>query len=279
MGRADDRTGRRRPRGTRDDAGPSRKSHAWNIPFARRCRAADEAIVYGDHNIVLIIPALNEEATIGPLLRRVDRTVVDLVVVVDNGSTDRTAELAAAGGATVLRETRRGYGSACLKALRDGPTGDLVVFMDGDGSDDPAEIVGLLNVLVSGNVDLVIGSRILGGADEGALTPLQRFGSVLTCFLVRVLWGVRYTDLGPFRAIRREALERLEMADPDFGWTVEMQVKAAQRGLRTAELPVHRAVRKAGNSKVSGTIVGSYLAGTRILGYVIKAKLREVLGR
>ena len=238
-----------------------------------------ETTVYMNHRVALIIPALNEEGTIGPLLSRVDRELVDTVLVVDNGSTDATAARATANGALVLRESRRGYGSACLRALREGQAADLIVFMDGDGSDDPAEIESLLRILVQDHVDLVIGSRVLGGAEPGALTPLQRFGSVLSCFLIRSLWGVRYTDLGPFRAIRRDALERLEMADPDFGWTIEMQVKAAQRGLRTAEIPVRRAVRKAGESKVSGTIIGSYRAGTRILGYVFAAWIREWVRR
>jgi hypothetical protein len=148
--------------------------------------------------------------------------------------------------------------------------------MDGDGSDDPQEIARLLGVLLDQDVDLVIGSRVLGGADHGALTPVQSLGNALTCFLVRILWGVRYTDLGPFRAIRRGALERLEMSDPDFGWTIEMLVKAAQRGLRTAETSVRRNVRAGGTSKVSGTLMGSYRAGTRILGYVLQAKLGEL---
>jgi glycosyltransferase involved in cell wall biosynthesis len=235
--------------------------------------------MYVNHRVTLIIPALNEAETIGPLLSRVDRAIVDTVVVVDNGSKDATATRAAARGAIVLHEARRGYGSACLRGLREGPEADLIVFMDGDGSDDPSEIEALLLVLVRDGADLVIGSRVLGGAEPGALTPLQRFGSVLSSFLIRRLWGVHYTDLGPFRAIRRTALDRLEMADADFGWTVEMQVKAAQRGLRTAEIPVRRTVRKAGESKVSGTIVGSYRAGTRILGYVLAAKWNELVRR
>ena len=235
--------------------------------------------MHRNQRVVLIIPALNEEDTIGPLLARVDRGVVDWVVVVDNGSIDRTAERAAASGATVLREDRRGYGSACLKAVREGPRGDLVVFMDGDGSDDPSEIASMLDALIDREVDLIIGSRALGRSERGALTSVQRFGNTLACFLVRLGWGVRFTDLGPFRAIRRDALDRLEMSDPDFGWTIEMQVKAAQRKLRTSEMPVHRGLRTAGKSKVSGTLVGSYRAGKRILEYILQAKLTELIRR
>jgi glycosyltransferase involved in cell wall biosynthesis len=185
--------------------------------------------------VALIIPALDEEATIGPLLEAVDRILVDQVVVADNGSLDRTGERARQAGATVVRELRRGYGSACLRALREVPEADILVFMDADGSDDPHEIALLLAALRDRDADLVIGSRVLGRAESGSLSGLQRFGNALTCTLVRLFWSVRYSDLGPFRAIRRVALDRLEMSDPDFGWTIEMQVKAAQHGLRAIE--------------------------------------------
>lgn len=229
--------------------------------------------------IGLIIPALNEEETIGPLLGHVNRSIVDWVVVADNGSTDQTARRAREKGALVVHEPRRGYGSACLRALSEAPDADVVVFMDGDGSDDPREIESLVQTLLDLDSDLVIGSRVLGIAEKGALTPVQRFGNSFTCALVRLMWGVRYTDLGPFRAIRRTALDRLRMSDPDFGWTIEMQVKAAQMGLRVFETPVTRRIRRAGKSKVSGNLVGSWRAGKRILGYVVQAKIRELANK
>jgi glycosyltransferase involved in cell wall biosynthesis len=227
--------------------------------------------VFEGQRVCLIIPALDEQDAIGEVVAAVDRELVDRLIVVDNGSTDQTAARARAAGAEVLVEPRRGYGSACLKGLAAATEADLFVFLDGDGSDDPTEIGALLAGLSESSADLVIGSRVLGRAESGALTPLQRFGNALTCNLVRLLWGVRYTDLGPFRAVRRQALERLAMRDPDFGWTIEMQVKAAQRGLRVVERPVACRVRRAGRSKVSGTVLGSWRAGRRILGYVVSA--------
>ncbi len=233
--------------------------------------------MYRGLRISLIIPALNEADAIGPLVSRIPRTIVDDVVVVDNGSNDSTAARARRAGATVLREERRGYGSACLRALREGPRADIYVFLDGDGSDRPEETEKLLSALVDGKADMVIGSRVLGDAEPGALTLLQRLGNRLTCSVVHRLWNVRYTDLGPFRAIHRAALKSLDMQDPDFGWTIEMQVKAAQRGLRVIEVPVSRSPRISGRSKVSGNLIGSVRAGSRILGYVVRAKGEELL--
>jgi rSAM/selenodomain-associated transferase 1 len=235
--------------------------------------------MYCGHQVAVIIPALDEEEAIGPVVGAVDRSVVDQVVVADNGSTDNTAEIAARAGALVVREDRRGYGSACLRAIEEVPDADILVFLDADGSDDPAAIEELLKAVVESKADLVIGSRVLGKAEKGALTPLQLFGNWLTCTLVRWLWGVRYSDLGPFRAIRRSSYDRLAMADPDFGWTIEMQVKAAQHDLKTTEIPVDYRVRQAGQSKVSGTLRGSFGAGKRILGYVFEAKFQELRGQ
>jgi glycosyltransferase involved in cell wall biosynthesis len=235
--------------------------------------------VFQGLRVALIIPALDEQEAIGPLLSGVDRRLVDQIVVADNGSTDHTAERALAQGATVVREPRRGYGSACLRAVRELPDADLLVFMDGDGSDDPHQIELLLTALWQRQADLVIGSRVLGQAHRGVLTPLQTFGNAVTCALVRLFWGVRYTDLGPFRAIRRAAYDRLQMSDPDYGWTIEMQVKAAQRKLVVVEIPVSSRPRQAGQSKVSGTLLGSWRAGKRILGYVLQAKVRQLWGR
>lgn len=232
--------------------------------------------MYRNKTVTVILPALNEEESIGPVVSALDRPTVDHVVVADNGSTDGTAAAARRAGATVVAEPRRGYGSACLRGLRAGPKSDIYVFLDGDGSDAPEEVAALLKPLVEQNLDLVLGSRVLGKNESGSLTPLQRLGNALTCRLVHLLWRVRYTDLGPFRAITREALERLDMRDPDFGWTIEMQVKAAQRGLRIKEVPVSHRTRRGGRSKVSGTFLGSYRAGRRILGYVASAKAREL---
>ena len=235
--------------------------------------------MYRGLHVVLIIPALNEAEAIGPLLADVDREIVDVVVVADNGSSDDTGKRAAAAGAVVVREERRGYGSACLKAIAAAPATDILVFMDGDGSDNPREIELLLAGLIDSGADLAIGSRVLGQTETGALTPVQTFGNSLTCGLVHLLWGVRYTDLGPFRVIGRTAYDRLAMHDPDYGWTIEMQVKAAQHDLKAVEIPVTCRTRRTGRSKVSGTWLGSFRAGKRILGYVIAAKAREILDR
>lgn len=216
-----------------------------------------------------VIPALDEEAAIGAVLDAIPRPAVRRVVVADNGSTDRTAEVARAHGALVVTEPRRGYGSACLRAIEAlrGEPPEAVLFLDADGSDDPAQATELLEPIAAGRADLVIGSRALGGADPGALTPTQRFGNWLATRLLRLCYGVRYTDLGPFRAIRWDALEALGMRDRDFGWTVEMQVKAARRGLRHEEVPV-RYRKRVGRSKISGTVSGSVRAGWKILGTI-----------
>ena len=232
--------------------------------------------MYEGLHVAVVIPTLDEEGNIGEVVAAVDRAIVDEVIVADNGSRDATPAVAAAAGATVVVEPRRGYGSACLAGIAAAPRADVLVFLDGDGSDDPRELERLLARLCETGAALVIGSRVLGGAEPGALTAVQRFGNALTCRLVRWLWGVHYTDLGPFRAIRRDALERLAMADPDFGWTIEMQVKAAQHGLPVVEIPVRRRRRQSGRSKVSGTLLGAASAGRTILGYVASAKLREL---
>ena len=214
----------------------------------------------------LIIPALNEEASIALAVEEVSYELFEQVLVVDNGSTDATAVRAAQGGAEVVREPCRGYGQACwtgIQSLRKGI--DTVVFMDGDLSDDPADAARLVETLEEGSYDLVIGSRVLGRAEAGSLEPWQRFGNLLATCLIQLFWGVRFTDLGPFRAVRLEALKRLEMKDRGFGWTVEMQAKAAQMGLRTCEAPVRYRQRRYGRSKISGNLLGSLQAGITIL--------------
>ena len=217
-----------------------------------------------------MMPALNEADALPFVLRDLATLratgVLREVVVVDNGSRDRTADIASAGGATVLHEPQRGYGAACLRGiahLRPDPP-DVLVFMDADRSDDAGEIPALLQPILAGSADLVIGSRTLGRRQPGALTPQARFGNWLATRLIRWRWGFPYTDLGPFRAVRFAALEQLGMRDRDFGWTVEMQVRALQHGLRVAEVPVSYR-KRIGKSKISGTVSGSLKAGVKIL--------------
>lgn len=224
-----------------------------------------------------VIPALDEADNIGRVVASLAPFGLRRVVVCDNGSRDATAEVARAAGAEVVREPQRGYGAACLAGLarlrRDPP--ETVLFLDGDGADDVRRVPDLLGPIEQGWADMVIGSRSLGRAEAGAITPVQRFGNVLSSTLVSLLFDVKFTDLGPFRAIAWPALERLEMADRDFGWTVEMQAKAARRGLRCAEVPVDARVRMAGQSKVSGTVKGSVKAGVKILYTIGREALRR----
>lgn len=223
--------------------------------------------------VAVVMPVLNEAPALPRVLAAIP-TWVGHVIVADNGSTDGSGDIARRAGAIVVREPVRGYGAACLKALSALPEDvGIVVFMDGDASDDASDMTNLIEPIRGGEADLVIGSRVLGQREDGALTPQQVFGNALACTLIRLLWGVRFTDLGPFRAISRDALDRLAMADRDYGWTVEMQVRAAKLRLRCREVPV-RYRRRIGTSKVSGTLRGVVGAGTKIL-YVIG---REALG-
>lgn len=230
--------------------------------------------------IAVVIPAWNEEASIGGVVRAFLEAAEALpapvgpalltVWVADNGSTDRTAAEARAAGATVIPAPRRGYGSACLAAIRALPaTTDWVVFADGDAADDPADLYMLLEPLARGEADLCIGSRSLGErlglVERGALTLPQQAGNRLATGLLRCMFGVHFSDLGPFRAIHHAALRRLQMDDPDFGWTVQMQARAAAMGLRSVEVPVHYRKRRTGVSKVSGDLRGALSAGRVIL--------------
>jgi glycosyltransferase involved in cell wall biosynthesis len=220
--------------------------------------------------IALIIPALDEEHAIGALLDEVDRSLVRDVIVGDNGSRDGTAAIAKGRGAVVVGVAERGYGAACAGALALLPDDtDLVVFMDADGSDDPAEMRALVAPIADGRADLVIGSRALGTVEPGALTPQQRFGNRLATFLIARIYGHRYTDLGPYRAIRRELLDRIDMRDRRYGWTVEMQVRALQLGARVVEVPV-RYRKRVGKSKISGTVTGVVKAGWWIIWTIVK---------
>ncbi|MGD1155427.1 MAG: glycosyltransferase family 2 protein [Terriglobia bacterium] len=218
------------------------------------------------HRYALIIPALNEAESVGPALAAVPRHLFTQILVVDNGSRDCTVEAARAAGAEVVEEPRRGYGQACqtgLANLRAEIT--AVAFMDADLSDDPADLAKLIERFERNGFQLIVGSRVLGRPEPGSLTPVQRFGNRLATWLVRKAWGARFTDLGPMRIVRRAALQQLDLHDPDFGWNVEMQAKAARLGLRAGEVPVRYRPRRFGKSKISGTVVGSLRAGLKIL--------------
>ena len=223
--------------------------------------------------IVVIIPALDEERSLPKVLEEIPASLVDEVIVVDNGSLDRTAEVARAAGATVVVETRSGYGQACLTGIaqlaRNPP--DIVVFVDGDYSDRPSELPALLEPILSGQADFVVGSRVLGHREPGALAPHARWGNWLATKLTRLLFGYRFTDMGPFRVIRYETLVALDMQDRDYGWTAEMQAKAARAGVSAVEVPVsyHRRI---GTSKITGTVKGTVLAGWKIITTILKLR-------
>lgn len=223
--------------------------------------------------ISVIIPAHNEAESIALVINEIPAGLVQEIIVVDNASTDATAARAAAAGATVLFEPTPGYGRACLRgiayALAQHPPPDILVFLDGDHSDYPAEMSTLLAPLLAHEADMVIGSRALGQRERGALLPQQRFGNWLAAWLLRYRFGTTTTDLGPFRAIRTAALVGLNMADTTYGWTVEMQVKAARQDLRVTEIPVSYR-RRIGTSKISGTVRGTLGAGYKILATIFR---------
>lgn len=221
-----------------------------------------------EHNIVVIIPAFNEEKSIGKVIEEIPAGVVNEVVVINNASTDQTAAVARAAGATVILEPSKGYGNACLrgiqycKQLTTHP--DIIVFLDGDHSDLPEEMLYLVAPIAEDRADLVIGSRTLGKKEAGSITQQQRMGNWIATFLMRIFFAASFTDLGPFRAIRFTSLLKLNMEDKTYGWTVEMQIKALKMKLRCIELPVSYR-KRIGTSKISGTIKGSVMAGYKIL--------------
>ena len=225
---------------------------------------------------VVIIPALNEERSIGQVIADIPRDLVAEIVVVDNGSTDSTARVASDCGATVVSEGKKGYGHACLAGIdyikNSSYMPDIIVFLDGDYSDYPGEMKTLLSPITKGGYDLVIGSRTVGERQKGALLPQALVGNYVATGLIRLFYGVSFTDLGPFRAIRYDKLLSLGMRDKTFGWTAEMQVKAAKRGFRCTEVPVSYR-KRIGTSKVTGTVTGSVMAGVKIIWMIFRQLL------
>lgn len=219
--------------------------------------------------ISVIIPVFNEQDAIEKVIGDIPSHLPTEIIVVDNGSTDQTAKLAAAMGARIIRENRRGYGSACLAGIAATNNPDVVVFLDGDYSDHPNEMPDLIAPILENRADLVIGSRVLGNSEPGALMIQARFGNRLATSLIKILFDVSYTDLGPFRAIRYRALRDLNMRDKTFGWTVEMQVKAAKQALKIQEMPVSYR-KRIGVSKITGTLKGTLKAGWKILFTIFK---------
>lgn len=230
----------------------------------------EQASTQWDQTVDVIIPALNEENSLPLVLE--DLPEVRNVFVVNNGSTDSTAWVAKECGAIVVDEPQRGYGAACLKGLEaiehriqlGEAAPRVVVFLDADYSDHPDRLQGLVQPIVSGDFDFVLGSRLLGEREPGAMPPQSIYGNQLACFLMRALFGVKYSDLGPFRAIDYRSLKQLHMSDENFGWTIEMQIKAARSKLRIKEIPVPYR-KRIGTSKISGTISGTLKAGSKIL--------------
>jgi glycosyltransferase involved in cell wall biosynthesis len=216
--------------------------------------------------VSVVIPALNEEGPIVDVVRAIPREIADEVIVVDNGSTDQTAARARSAGARVVHEPRRGYGRACRAGLEAAsPRSEVLVFLDGDGSDCPEMMPRLLAPILDGTHDFVIGSRIRGRHEPGSMNVPQLLAGRGAGLILKLLYGVRFTDMCPFRAIRREALEKLGMREETYGWNLEMQIRAARAGMRILEVPVDHRRRAGGKSKVSGTVTGTIRAGARIL--------------
>ena len=223
--------------------------------------------------IDVVIPAYNEEQSIGKVISDLPKELVREIVVVSNNSTDNTEEVAAKAGATVLVEKRKGYGAACLKGIEylknKEDRADIVLFIDGDYSDFPAEAINVVQPILDGKAEMVIGSRALGKKEKGSMTIPQRFGNWLSTRLIKLIYKVKFTDLGPFRAITFDKLIEIDMKDQTFGWTCEMQVKAAKLKVKSVEVPVNYR-KRIGVSKVSGTIKGAFMAGYKILWTIFK---------
>ena len=226
-----------------------------------------------EKTVAVIIPAFNEEKSIAKVISAIPEWVDD-VLVVDNGSTDATIQKAEDAGATVITEPQKGYGAACYRGIEKMQGADIIVFLDADYSDYPEEMHRLVDPITEGRVQMVIGSRALGKAERGSLTPQQRYGNALACFLIKLFWAKSYTDLGPFRAISSTALRQINMQDRGFGWTVEMQIRAIQEDMNVLEVPVPYR-KRIGKSKISGTVRGTIMAGTVILKTIFVAALKK----
>lgn len=225
--------------------------------------------MFKNKKVSILIPAFNEEDSIVRVIGSIPRDIIDDVIVIDNNSTDRTAQEAAKAGARVIKEDFKGYGAACIKGLQDIVDTDIVVILDADYSDYPEQVIRLVTPIAEDEADFVIGSRILGRREKGALAPQAYWGNKLAVFLIRLLYNYSFTDMGPFRAIRYDSLKKLDMKDRDFGWNAEMQVKAVKKKLRIKEVPVDYR-RRIGASKISGTFSGTLKAGYKIISTVLK---------
>ena len=225
--------------------------------------------------IVVVIPAYNEEQSIGKVVNDIPKVWVSDVIVCSNNSIDRTVEVAKKAGAIVLEEEKKGYGWACMKGINFANQmdvkPDIIVFLDGDYSDYPQELPLVVQPIIERNMDLVIGSRALGKQESGSMTFPQRFGNWLSTRMMHLFYGVKYSDLGPFRAMKFDKLLELNMSEMTFGWTIEMQIKAAKQKMNSCEVPVNYKVR-IGESKVSGTVKGAVMAGVKILWSIVKYK-------
>ena len=244
----------------------------WYYPDNSKIQDHWELNYTMEHCIKVIIPAYNEENAIANVIDDIP-SYVDEIIVVSNNSTDATVANAKAAGATVLSESRRGYGYACLKGIdyvaAQTTNPDIIVFMDGDYSDYPEELTRLIKPIIEQDIDLVVGARVKGLREKGSMTFPQRFGNDLATFLMRLFFGSKFTDLGPFRAIKYQKLLDLNMEDKTYGWTVEMQLKALKKNFTYVEVPVNYRNR-IGVSKVSGTIIGAISAGVKILAWIFK---------
>ena len=236
----------------------------------------NKSAAYLTKQIFVVIPAHNEEQSIPKVIAEVPIIEKQNIIVVSNNSTDGTAEVASKAGATVLYENRKGYGWACLKGIdyasQEGA--EVIVFMDGDYADYPEQMKAVIKPILENDMDMVIGSRALGNKQKGSMTVPQVFGNWLATNLLKIFYGAHFTDLGPFRAIKMDALKKLQMSDKTYGWTIEMQIKAAKYNLKFCEVPVDYKVR-IGTSKVSGTLKGAVLAGIKIIFAVFKYKLTK----